>query len=201
MFKKTTVELDENGVPLVNAFDEYANRYMRITVLMLFYLGSLTVGFWFTDVLVQSPLVLYASKVLGFIASVIAWIPSFLVGGIVLGQFDFARDVFNLYGEEDFSLTMSLTVLLVPIVLFSVRTMTRTVLSYGNRRILFCVALAGIVGCLTLLVDYQIDLRNAALSYGVSCVVLGAVYMLILGKLSQPKVSRMKHRPRTGFNE
>ena len=137
---RTATEFDRGGKPLVNPFSEFASGYMGQALILFSFTVPLAVGLHYDEVLIQSPLVYFAGAIAGFLASLIAWIPAFLTAGLLFGKWDFATEVFRLFGNYDFSIAMGFILVLTPITVFLTRTINRTVISYGHRKSLFIFA-------------------------------------------------------------
>lgn len=178
MFNYTNVELNKNGAPLVNRFDEFAGKYLSSVLALLFYLAPLSLGLHYYDFFIRSPLVRFIAMFMGFIASVIAWIPAFLIHGIVLGKFDFAKQVFKLYTNNDFAIAMALVFLALLFARLLVRIINRTASSYLHRKLLFFSAVILTIAALSSSVQYMSALQNQYV-YIFACSIIGAIYFVV----------------------
>lgn len=141
MSQKPHIELDSEGRPLVSTYCEFAERYLTESLLLFFFSVPLSVGLSWADVIVKSPLVYYTGMASGFVASVIAWIPAFFVGGVVFGQFEFAKEVFSLYSDTTFRVVTGLITLFIPLGGIVQRIVRRAVISYSVRAFVFTLAI------------------------------------------------------------
>ena len=178
MAHRTHVELNEDGTPLVSRFDEFAARHLMHVLAMLFYLAPLTLGLHYDDLFTRSPLVNFIAMFTGFVASVIAWIPGFLIVGIVFGNFAFTKQVFRLYSSSDFAIATALVLLTLPIARFLARIINRTALSYFHRKMFFCGAVILMIAALASSVQYMNALGNAYV-YIFSCSVVSIIYFAV----------------------
>lgn len=132
-------ELDESGRPVVSEFGTIASKHLMKILALLFYFYPLGLGSIFYKVFRESPLVLVAGSVAGFLVSFIAWIPAFLIGGIVFGQFKFASKVFFLHKSVQYRMGIGLVFLLFPVGVFLARTINRTA-SNKSKNIIFFIS-------------------------------------------------------------
>jgi hypothetical protein len=82
---------------------------------LICYLVPFDLGLRYSEILMRSPLVSFIAAITSFVISCIAWIPAFLIYGIVLGKYDFAKRVFALHSADDFSVAVALVFIFVPI--------------------------------------------------------------------------------------
>ncbi|MBU4057301.1 hypothetical protein KJ695_05350 [Patescibacteria group bacterium] len=162
----------------MNRFDEFAGRHLTSVLAILFYLAPLTLGLHHYDFIIRSPLVSFVAMFMGFVASVIAWIPAFLINGIVFGKFDFAKQVFKLYSNNDFAIAMALVLLTLPVARFLARTINRTASSYHHRKLLFSSAVILTIAALASSVQYMSALHNQYV-YIFTCSIIGVIYFVV----------------------
>ena len=183
MSNRVHFQFDQFCRPILGDFSEFASRYLMHALTLFSYLGLLTVGLHYYDFLMRSPLVSFTSKIIGFCASVIAWVPAFPLAGFVLGKFDFVRDVLNLRSNYDFSIAMAFVFLMLPIAIFLTRTINRIASSSLSRKLLFCFAVFFMIASLVSVFEYM-NAMDKRYVYIYTCSVAGIVYFVLFGKKS-----------------
>ena len=195
------IELSPDGTPLVNNYDNFASRFLFIILALLFYLAPLAIGLKFNEFLSISPLVDFTAGIMGFCSSAVSWLPAFLFGGTVFGKWEFAKAVFRLYTQNDFSIAMGLVFLLAPFSIFLIRTIKRTAVSYFSRSLIFFISLILTILSLANVAEY-IGHLYAQDVYIFGCVVMGIVYFAVFMSNSQirrPKEPTRALPPGTGM--
>ena len=171
------VELDEEGSPLVDGFE---SLLVGIPLGISFYVGTIALGLYFHHVLMQSPLVKYVSMILAFVASCISWFFAFLSSGIIFGNFDFPKEVFNLISNHDYRIAIGFTFLLLPVEAIFARIVNRT--ASGNfMTVTVFIAITMIFVSMTYLANYLEDFKNYY-AYVFSLSVIGLMFLAIFPK-------------------
>lgn len=160
---------------------------------LLFYLLPLALGLNYDYFFINSPLVKYTAYVAGFCSSAISWIFAYLTAGIVFGKFDFAKQVFRLYRNTDFSIAMSLVFLTATIAWFLARIIDRAASLHLHRKIIFCIAIVFIIANLASISEYMNALNNRYV-YIFSCSVMGIIYFLLFWKNTSAKKTGIKQK-------
>ena len=192
---KAHVEFDNNGNQLVNKFDEFSSNYLMLSLLMFFYIVPISIGLHSYDTLVKSHMVRISAYLLGFFASVFSWFSALLVPWFVFGvEYDFTVDVFRLYLNSDFRISISLMFLLLPISRFLTRTINRTVTSNLYRKILFITISIVSVSSFITIFNY-IESVNNPQAYIFSYAVLSIIYLILIRLGSEVKEPRKQQRP------
>jgi len=94
---------------------DFALRHTMTAFALICFLVPLNLGLRYPEVFIQSPFVKFIAVITSFVVSCIVWISAFLIYGIVLGKYDFAKQVFALHSADDFSIAVALVVIFVPI--------------------------------------------------------------------------------------
>ena len=175
MDNQTGINLDA-VTSSITPYERLIGKHLKNVVIVFFYIGSLTLGLKYFHLFIQSPLISFVAKCAGFLASAISWIPAFLLGGIVLGKFNFAKEVFNLHLGVDFSIAMAIVFLSIPIGLFLMRIMTRFI-----SPLLFWSTVVFLVICFSLTAEYINALPNKY-AYTLACCVIGILYFAVMKK-------------------
>lgn len=193
MTNDTNIELEQDRSPLVGSFDKFTSRYLMHILAMLSYLAPLSLGLHYVEFLMQSPLISFSSKFVGFCASVISWVPAYLFHGIILGKFDFARDVYKLYSSSDFSIAIAFVFLITPIAIFIARSFSKITLSSFFRSLICCTAFVFLLASLVSIIEYTNSLENHY-AYIFSFCVIGIIYFVVFVKLTETRTRRMSRR-------
>ena len=175
MDNQTSINLD-NVTSSITPYERLIAKHLKNAVIMFFYIGSLTLGLKYFHLFLQSPLIRFVGKCAGFLASAISWIPAFLLAGIVLGKFDFPKEVFNLHLRADFSTAMAIVFFSIPIGLFLMKIMTRFI-----SPLLFWSTVVFLVICFSLTAEYINALPNKY-AYVLSSSVIGILYFAVMKK-------------------
>ena len=192
---KAHVEFDNNGNQLVNKFDEFSSKYLMLSLLMFFYIVPISIGLHSYDTLVKSHMVRISAYLLGFCASIFSWFSALLVPWFVFGiEYDFTKDVFRLYSNCDFRISITLMLLLIPISRFLTRTINRTVTSSRNRKILFITISIVAVSSFVSIFNYLESVYNPR-AYIFSFGVLSIIYFILIRLGSEVKEPRKQQRP------
>jgi len=163
------------------------NNLVRILV-MFSYLVILSLGLHFYDLFIRSPLLKFFGVVFGFCASVIAWVPAYLINGIIFGQFEFANRVYNLYQSNDFSVAIALVFFLMPIAAIISRIINRAISWNSGKRLAFWIAVIFTFGSFGAAAEYVDSLQvKDQYAYIFSCSVIGLLYVVSLGRKPRPR--------------
>jgi len=173
-----TVELDNNGEPMVSWPIRLASVLMLPVLVLTCYAVPLYLGFNYSHVLQNSPLVKYSAYVFGFVTSLISWIVAFLFGGIVLGKFQFAKDVLYLFKCQDFNIAMAMVFLTLPITGLISRVLHRTINSNMVRCVLTCLLLVPMLSSSVHSLEYIIKIPDG-LKYLFSCSCIGFIFFIV----------------------
>ena len=166
-----------------------------LSLLMFFYIAPISIGLHSYDTLVKSHLVRISAYILGFCASVFSWFFALIVPWFVFGvEYDFAVDVFRLYLNNDFRISISLLILLLPISRFLTRTINRTVTSSRNRKILFITISIVDASSFITIFNYLESVNNPQ-PYIFSFGVLSIIYFILIRLGSEVKEPRKQQRP------
>ena len=177
---KAHVEFDDCGNQLVNKFDEFSSKYLMLSLLMFFYIIPISIGLHSYDTLVKSHFVRISAYVLGFCASVFSWFSALLVPWFIFGaNYDFAKDVYRLYSNCDFRISITLMFLMLPASRFLTRTINRAVTSSRNRRILFITISIVAVSSFVSICNYLESVNNPR-AYIFSFCVLSIIYFILI---------------------
>jgi len=169
------LELDEDGRLPFSGIALFASNHLQGILVWLFYLASLDIGLHNSEFLLKSPLVTFASTVMGFCASVIGGITAFLSAWLIFGKFDFVKDVVNLASHSDFRVGVGFTFLLIPVAMFFIKIIDITLTSYKSRTLIFFIALA-LVLRKSFSVFEHIEGQSIPEAYFFSFCVLGIIY-------------------------
>lgn len=171
-----TSNLGNNVMTSVSPYERLIRNHFATVLIICFYHAALALGLCCHHTLIQSPLIRFVGKCAGFLASAIAWIPAFLLGGLVFGKFYFSRKVFALYLHVDFNIAMGVVFLSIPVGILLGRVLVRFVSSF-----LFWSTVVTLVICFSLIAEYINGLANRY-AYFMACFVIGIPYFLIMRK-------------------
>lgn len=96
------IELNENWEPVVGKKQEIIRRFLPYLAAISTYFLFLNLSFWFSSVLMHSPIVNAAGAVFAFLIVVVSWLVAFCIFGLFGGNFSFANQVFLLIKQADF---------------------------------------------------------------------------------------------------
>lgn len=186
------VELDENGEPLVNAFDELSYKSLSPMLKLLFFVGPFTIGLYEHNTLMESHLLRISAIIMGFCFSVISFLTACLLPVFVLGvEYDFATEVFHLYKDIRFSIAMAFVFVLLLLSRFLTRSILRTVTSYRYRRYVFIVSFIINLACITAIIDYVSSLFKLYV-FLFNIVVAGIIFLILIRQKKEPIKTRMR---------
>ena len=189
MFDKTPVELSKNGKLLVNKFDRFVEKNFTRALALLSYLGPLALGLYYPEFFSKSPIVEFVAMILGFAGSSISWVFAFLFNGVVFGNFDFAKAVFNLHSVPGFKIPVALLFITLPVSCPLTRILYRTASSYLHKKILFFVVLAFSISLIGSNSRYIDALGNQNV-YWFSFTIIGIFHYLIFEVCTKPRRRR-----------
>ena len=195
-----TEQFPQDVQPQVTKFDQLASTCLLHLLALLFYLTLLSVGLYHHHFFMHSPLIEFCSRVLGFCASVIAWGPAFVIAGLVLGRFHFAKDVFSLYTNNDFSVAIALLFLTLPFTVFLARRIHRAASSYLRKRIIFSAALILSISALASTIQYMSPLADEYV-YMFACFIAATLYVPIFVHQLTYERRRFHHNSPKAFQE
>lgn len=136
-------------------YARFIGNHMTKVIILFFYSGALTLGLYYHQILEKSPILKYTGKAVGFFASAISWIPSFLIAGVVFGKFNFPKEVFRLYLDQVFCIVMS-TIFFSILACIIFRKLTIRFVS----PLLFWLVLILSTICISLIIEYLIHSPN-----------------------------------------
>ena len=197
MAPQTHIELDETGEPMVSTFDKLAHVILSVTLKVFFYVVPLTIGLHEYKVLMDSLFIRILSVILGFCFSVISWLTASLLPVFVFGvEYDFAKEVFNLYWTDSFRIAETFVFVLLPLSRYLTRTMNRTITSYQNRKYIFIVTGFVVIACIASIIEYVSSLYNPYVCL-FNFAVTGIIFLILMR--SKKDIRKTRIRPRTYF--
>ena len=112
--------------------------------------------------------------------SVFSWFSALLVPWFIFGaNYDFAKDVYRLYSNCDFRISITLMFLMLPASRFLTRTINRAVTSSRNRKILFITISIVAVSSFVSIFNYLESVYNPR-AYIFSFCVLSIIYFILI---------------------
>lgn len=196
------VELDNEFKPVVGRKADILKDMLSYLATLPIYLLLINLGLCLAPCLEHSPVINVAGKFFGFFASVFGWISAFLSFGLFSGNFQFAREVFFLFKDVNFSMSILFVCLgVIPARIFT-GVLTKMEIPYAKTLKMLYVILA-----LTLIAVCMLFFLTGRISeypgkYYFTYLLTGILYLLFAGTYPQKRQSesdfyrqaRMKQR-------
>lgn len=188
----TPEDFVKNNQPVVSRFDEFVSKWLSFLLKTFFFFVPLTIGLHKHYILLKSPLMKLSALIFGYCTSIISWLFAWLIPRFVFGvKYDFVREVYNLYLNDDFTIAISLVFLLSLFSRFIVRTLDITVTSYVYRKYIFIItSIITLVSCV-LSIEYIYSLDNPY-TYLFGFSVTGIIYFILMMQKKNVRKKRIK---------
>ena len=178
--KNIPADLGKTHNPVIGKFDDIVRKWFAFSLKMFFFFVPLTIGLHKHQILLISPLMKLSAQVLGFCASFICWLVAWVIPRFVFGvEYEFVEDVYYLYLNDDFSITISLIFLLLLFSRIIVRTIDNYIKAEANRKFIFIISILSTIISGVLAINY-INLLDNPNTYLFGLFVIGVIYFLLM---------------------
>lgn len=181
------IEFDENFQPVIGKEAEILGRVLPYMAALSIYLFFLDLSFLLANFLIRSPIVIILSALLGFIVVIAGWFLSFLLFGLFGGNFGFAKSVFFLFNDVYFRVSIIAIFMSVFLAKAFAGVLARTNIPYSARIKLFWALLASLWIEFSLFCAFVNKITDNPGRHYFMYVLLGIVYLCIIGYESQEK--------------
>lgn len=199
---RESVELDSNFEPIVPKRADILKNMLPYLATLSVYLLLIDLGFFLASCLECSPVISAVAKFFGFFASVFGWMSAFLSFGIFRGNFQFAKEVFFLFREVNFGMSILFVCMgFIPARIFA-GVLTRIEIPYAKSLKILYVALAVTLISICMLSVLAGRTSEDPGKYYFTYLLMGIPYILFAGTHLQKRQSesdfyrqaRMKQR-------
>lgn len=160
--------------------DVFIWKNTPILVSLFFYIVPITLGLYFHNHLMKSPLLRFVGQVMGFFLSILTWAFAYLFSGIVLGNFEFASEVFSLRSQVDLRMAIACFVVCVPLTFFAKNLIPRAIPA-SSGKITSLILLLTIISTGFLAAEYMDSLTHWS-AYVFSLCTIGGLHLWIFGR-------------------